>query len=118
MRSDLFSIGSIVGFQRARAVLRFAYRRYSTRKGAAAFILAWHSVTLPDTVRRLPELKNGAWGEAIDYGGSGGSTGTPTEFGLLADARAAFDFVHAAAPASRIAVFGESLGTGIGRPRS
>ena len=29
------------------------------------------------------------------------------------DARAAFDFIHAAAPESRIAVFGESLGTGI-----
>jgi uncharacterized protein len=36
-----------------------------------------------------------------------GSTGT------RADARAAFDFIRAAAPESRIAVFGESLGTGI-----
>ena len=50
---------------------------------------------------------------AIDYRGYGGSTGTPSELGLRADARAAFDFIHAAAPESRIAVFGESLGTGI-----
>jgi hypothetical protein len=49
---------------------------------------------------------------AIDWRGYGGSTGQPTEIGLRADARAGFDFVRAAAPQSRIAVFGESLGTG------
>jgi fermentation-respiration switch protein FrsA (DUF1100 family) len=32
--------------------------------------------------------------------------------GLRADARAGFDFIRSAAPQSRIAVFGESLGTG------
>jgi len=50
---------------------------------------------------------------AIDYRGYGGYTGTRSEFGLRADARAAFDFIRTAAPESRIAVFGESLGTGI-----
>jgi uncharacterized protein len=49
---------------------------------------------------------------AIDWRGYGGSTGRPSEAGLRADARAAFDFIHEAAPDSRIAVFGESLGTG------
>ena len=39
-------------------------------------------------------------------------TGQPSELGLRADARAGFDFIRAAAPQSRIAVFGESLGTG------
>jgi fermentation-respiration switch protein FrsA (DUF1100 family) len=70
--------------------------------------------TLPDTVWRLPDLRKSGLGVmAIDYRGYGGSTGTPSELGLRADARAAFDFIHAAAPESRIAVFGESLGTGI-----
>ena len=50
---------------------------------------------------------------AIDYRGFGDSTGSPTELGLRADAHAAFDFIRAAAPASRIAVFGESFSTGI-----
>jgi alpha-beta hydrolase superfamily lysophospholipase len=49
----------------------------------------------------------------IDYRGNGRSTGHPSEAGLRADARAAFDFVRDAAPEARIAVFGESLGTGI-----
>jgi alpha-beta hydrolase superfamily lysophospholipase len=50
---------------------------------------------------------------ALEYRGNGVSTGTPTEAGLRADARAAFDFVRAAAPQAKIAVLGESLGTGI-----
>jgi fermentation-respiration switch protein FrsA (DUF1100 family) len=50
---------------------------------------------------------------AIDYRGYGGSTGTPSELGLRSDARAGFDFIRAAEPQSKIAVFGESLGTGI-----
>src|SRR5260221_8770833 len=49
----------------------------------------------------------------IDYRGNGLSTGHPSESGLRADARAAFDFVRDAAPEARIAVVGESLGTGI-----
>jgi len=50
---------------------------------------------------------------AIDYRGYGASTGTPTETGFAADARAAYDFIHNAVPEARIAIFGESLGTGI-----
>jgi len=49
----------------------------------------------------------------IDYRGNGASTGRPSEAGLRADARAAFDFAREAAPQARIAAFGESLGTGI-----
>ena len=49
----------------------------------------------------------------IDYRGNGTSTGRPSESGLRADARAAFDFAREAAPEARIAAFGESLGTGI-----
>jgi len=82
--------------------------------GGAVLFLHGTPSTLSDTVWRLAELRNSGLGVmAIDYRGYGGSTGTPSELGLRADARAAFDFMHDAAPASRIAVFGESLGTGI-----
>ena len=70
--------------------------------------------TLRDTVWRLPDLqKSGLGVMAIDYRGYGSSTGSPSELGIRADARAAFDFIRAAAPTSRVAVFGESFGTGI-----
>jgi uncharacterized protein len=82
--------------------------------GGVVLFLHGTPSTLPDTVWRLPDLRKSGLGVmAIDYRGYGGSTGTPSELGLRAEARAAFDFIHAAAPESRIAVFGESLGTGI-----
>ena len=49
----------------------------------------------------------------LSYRGYASSTGRPTEDGLHADAVAAFDWVANAAPGSRIAVYGESLGTGV-----
>jgi fermentation-respiration switch protein FrsA (DUF1100 family) len=49
---------------------------------------------------------------ALSYRGYGGSTGKPTEAGLIADARAAYDYAAARYP-GRIAVWGESLGTGV-----
>jgi fermentation-respiration switch protein FrsA (DUF1100 family) len=49
---------------------------------------------------------------ALSYRGYGGSSGTPSEPGLLADARAAYAFAAARYP-GRIAVWGESLGTGV-----
>lgn len=49
---------------------------------------------------------------AVSYRGYGGSTGTPTEAGLIEDARAAYAFA-AERYAGRIAVWGESLGTGV-----
>jgi len=69
--------------------------------------------TLADTVWRLPDLQKSGFGVvAIDYRGYGASTGVPSEAGLRSDARAAFDWIRGAAPGSKIAVFGESLGTG------
>ena len=71
--------------------------------GGVVLFLHGTPSTLPDTVWRLPDLRKSGLGVmAIDYRGYGGSTGTPSELGLGADARAAFDF-HAAAPGSRIA---------------
>jgi len=49
---------------------------------------------------------------AVEYRGFGGSTGSPTEAGLIADAEAGYDFAAARYPAQRIVLWGESLGTG------
>ena len=50
---------------------------------------------------------------ALSYRGYGGSTGRPTEAGLIADAEAAYVFAAARYPAKRIALWGESLGSGV-----
>jgi fermentation-respiration switch protein FrsA (DUF1100 family) len=50
---------------------------------------------------------------ALSYRGYGGSTGSPTETGLLADAEAAYAYAAARYPAERIVLWGESLGTGV-----
>jgi len=50
---------------------------------------------------------------ALSYRGYGGSTGSPTEVGLIADAEAAYAFAVARYPAERIVLWGESLGSGV-----
>lgn len=50
---------------------------------------------------------------ALSYRGYGGSTGSPTEAGLLTDAATAYAYAVARYPAERIVVWGESLGTGV-----
>jgi fermentation-respiration switch protein FrsA (DUF1100 family) len=50
---------------------------------------------------------------ALSYRGYGGSTGRPTEAGLIADAEAAYGFAAARYPAERIVLWGESLGSGV-----
>ena len=50
---------------------------------------------------------------ALAYRGYGGSTGRPTEDGLIRDAGAAYDFARARYPAGRIVLFGESLGAAV-----
>ena len=50
---------------------------------------------------------------ALSYRGYGGSTGKPTETGLISDGMAAYDFVLARFPARNIVLWGESIGTGV-----
>lgn len=50
---------------------------------------------------------------AVNYRGYGGSTGTPTEAGLLLDARAAYAAAAARFGAGQLIGYGESLGTGV-----
>jgi fermentation-respiration switch protein FrsA (DUF1100 family) len=50
---------------------------------------------------------------ALNYRGYGGSSGSPSETGLIADALAAYDFAAARYPGQRVALWGESLGSGV-----
>lgn len=50
---------------------------------------------------------------APSYRGYGGSTGRPSEAGLLNDAAAAYQFAAAHYPAESLVLWGESLGTGV-----
>jgi uncharacterized protein len=50
---------------------------------------------------------------ALSYRGYGGSTGHPTETGLITDAAAAYAFATARYSTDKIVVWGESLGSGI-----
>jgi fermentation-respiration switch protein FrsA (DUF1100 family) len=50
---------------------------------------------------------------APSYRGYGGSSGKPSESGLMLDAAAAYEFAIARYPIKRIVVWGESLGTGV-----
>jgi abhydrolase domain-containing protein 12 len=52
---------------------------------------------------------------AFDYRGFGLSSGSPTEQGLRVDAKAVFDWAtnEAGIPASRIVIFGQSMGAGV-----
>ena len=50
---------------------------------------------------------------ALCYRGYGGSSGRPSEQGLIHDALAAYDFALARYPARRIVLFGETLGSAV-----
>lgn len=50
---------------------------------------------------------------ALEYRGYGGNPGSPSERGLIADAQAAYAFAAARYPPKEIAVWGESLGSGV-----
>ncbi|MDO8534733.1 MAG: alpha/beta hydrolase, partial [Xanthobacteraceae bacterium] len=50
---------------------------------------------------------------ALSYRGYGGSTGRPSEAGLIADAEATYAFAAARYPPERIVLWGESLGSGV-----
>jgi len=58
-------------------------------------------------------IEDGSGLVAVSYRGYGGSSGRPSEAGLLLDAEAAYDFARARHPAAPIVAFGESLGTGV-----
>ncbi|HUQ52950.1 MAG TPA: alpha/beta hydrolase [Gammaproteobacteria bacterium] len=56
-------------------------------------------------------VAGGAGLYALSWRGYGGSTGSPTEAGLMADARAAYADLTQRVAADRVVLYGESLGT-------
>ena len=117
-REFQYTAGGTSGSPEAAGLKDFAEVHISTEDGEhivawwaaphpdrAGVVLFLHGTpsTLPDTVWRLPDLRNSGLGVmAIDYRGYGSSTGTPSELGFRSDARAAFDFIRATAPARRL----------------
>jgi uncharacterized protein len=72
-----------------------------------AEILRWR-------VERFKKLTQGGVGLlAVSFRGYAGSTGTPSEAGLIADGEAAYRFAAARYPAKQIVVWGYSLGSGV-----
>lgn len=70
--------------------------------------------SLPARVSRFAWLiADGTGLLALCYRGYGGSTGRPSEAGLIRDAVAAYDFARARYAPRRIMLFGESLGTAV-----
>ena len=63
---------------------------------------------------RLMRFRDRGWGVLlVQWRGYGGNAGSPSEAGLIEDARAGLRALQeAGVPAARIAVWGESLGTG------
>ncbi len=70
------------------------------------------SIGAPWRVQRLRDIAEAGLGVlGLEYRGFGGSSGHPSELGLISDSEAGYDFVARQAPGSKIAVFGDSLGT-------
>ena len=65
-------------------------------------------------VQRFARLAAEGFGiVGVSYRGYGGSSGTPTEQGLIADGIAAYEFAAKLYTPARIALWGESLGSGV-----
>jgi fermentation-respiration switch protein FrsA (DUF1100 family) len=87
-----------------------------TPKPGKPVVLYFHGNggSLAHRVSRFRKLIDDGTGlVALSYRGYGGSDGSPTEEGLIADARAAYDFARATYPDASLVVWGESLGTGV-----
>jgi fermentation-respiration switch protein FrsA (DUF1100 family) len=70
--------------------------------------------SLPGRVDRFRRLiQDGIGLVGVEYRGYGGLGGTPSEEGLIDDAKAGYAFAAARYPVPQIVVWGESLGTGV-----
>jgi len=85
-------------------------------RGDKPVVLYFHGNggSLAYRVDRFQKLVAGGTGLlALSYRGYGGASGKPSEAGLIEDARAAYAYAAEHYPAERIAVWGESLGSGV-----
>lgn len=89
---------------------------HPAREGEPFFIyLHGNAANLSARNTRLMGLARQGWGFlAVSFRGYGGSTGSPTEDGLISDGEAAYAKARElGVPPDRIFLFGESLGTGV-----
>ena len=90
---------------------------YAPAKAGMATILYFHGNAgeIGDRPLRFNYYHARGFGVAyVSYRGYGGSTGSPSEAGLVADATAAYDWLIAkGVEPSKIALLGESLGSGV-----
>lgn len=87
-----------------------------TRAGHATIVYCHGNArTLAQRAHKARLLLDGGYGVfLVGYRGYGGNPGRPSENGLYADARAAIGWlIGRGVPAERLALYGESLGTGI-----
>jgi uncharacterized protein len=85
-------------------------------RGGKPVILYFHGNggALRHRVERFRKfVKDGIGVVAVEYRGYGGSSGSPSEAGLMADGEAAYAFAAAHYPAQQIVLWGESLGTAV-----
>jgi fermentation-respiration switch protein FrsA (DUF1100 family) len=72
------------------------------------------NLAAPWRAERLNEMAAAGLGVmGVEYRGFGGSSGHPSEPGLITDAETAYDYAAKQAPGAKIALFGDSLGTGV-----
>ena len=68
----------------------------------------------PRRLVRFHDLQDAGFGVlALEYRGFSGSTGHPSEPGLIIDGLTGYDYIAKEAPGARIALFGDSLGTAV-----
>ena len=86
----------------------------STQDGPVILFLHGNAGAMPDRADRLAFYQTRGFGAAfLSWRGFGGSTGRPSETGLLIDAKTAYNYLRdLGIPADRIVLVGESLGTG------
>jgi fermentation-respiration switch protein FrsA (DUF1100 family) len=116
------TVPAAVGFPEAEAIF------LETSDGER--VIAWHVPPRPghplviyfhgnaETIanrvdRHRALIATGAGLLAVSYRGYMGSTGRPTEAGLVHDAEAAYAFATSRLPGDRIALWGHSLGSGV-----
>jgi fermentation-respiration switch protein FrsA (DUF1100 family) len=73
-----------------------------------------HTLAADWRAARLRDLAAAGYGVlGIEYRGFGGSSGHPSEPGLITDAETAYAFIGAKVPGAKVALFADSLGTGV-----
>jgi len=83
-------------------------------RGAVLLLLGNGGVDLSVMAPVLADLAaRGLGALGVEYRGNRGSTGVPSEAGVYADARGAYDFIARVEPGAGIAVFGGSFGSGV-----